>query len=109
MSRINWSKAMSHTNHLSLHSGERSAVGRVRGERALALFLALSSMCAFAQYRPADQGQRPNGGTSVLPEQFLRGFDPISVYFGSDQVGDKANADDGTKRLKISPEWPGAY
>lgn len=63
---------------------------------------------AFAQYRPADQGQRPSAG-GILPEQFLRGFDPITVYFGGDQVADKANADDGNKRLKITPEWPGAY
>ncbi|MFO0593992.1 MAG: alpha-2-macroglobulin family protein [Myxococcaceae bacterium] len=68
----------------------------------------LVGSAAFAQYKPADQGQRPGNG-GILPEQFLRGFDPITVYFGSDQVGDKANADDGNKRLKITPEWPGAY
>ncbi len=72
------------------------------------MILALISGLAHAQYRPADQGQRP-ANTSVLPEQFLRGFDPISVYFGSDQVGANANADDGAKRLKISPDWPGAW
>ncbi|MFZ5441614.1 MAG: alpha-2-macroglobulin [Myxococcota bacterium] len=74
---------------------------------ALAVTL-LFSFLAHAQYRPADQGQRPSSG-GILPEQFLRGFDPITVYFGSDQVGEKANADDGAKRLKIVPEWPGGY
>ncbi len=73
----------------------------------LMLALLLSTL-AHAQYRPADQGQRP-ANTSVLPEQFLRGFDPITVYFPSDQVGPNANADDGHKRLKIAPEWPGAW
>ncbi|HEY1087641.1 MAG TPA: Ig-like domain-containing protein, partial [Archangium sp.] len=75
------------------------------------LFLTLLlSTTAFAQYRPADQGQRPSaGGTNLLPEQFLRGFDPITAYFPSDQVGDRANADDGAKRLKLSPDWPGAW
>ena len=76
--------------------------------RRLLLVLALLSTAAFAQYRPADQGQRPTSG-GILPEQFLRGFDPITVYFPGDQVGEKANADDGAKRLKIAPEWPGAY
>lgn len=66
----------------------------------------LVSGLAHAQYRPADQGQRA-ANNSILPEQFLRGFDPISVYFTSDQV--TANADDGAKRLKITPDWPGAY
>ena len=86
-------------------AGERGS-----SARWFALAIALTSLAAHAQYRPADQGQRPAaGGTSLLPEQFLRGFDPISVYFPSDQVGEKANADDGAKRLKLSPDWPGAY
>ncbi|MBI5494335.1 MAG: hypothetical protein HY904_04860 [Deltaproteobacteria bacterium] len=68
------------------------------------------ALTAHAQdYRPADQGQRPAGGTQVLPEQFLRGFDPITVYF-SDNVGPGAGpADDGEKHMKISPTWPGQY
>jgi uncharacterized protein YfaS (alpha-2-macroglobulin family) len=70
--------------------------------------LLLLAAPALAQYRPADQGQRPASG-GILPEQFLRGFDPITVYFGSDQVGERANADDGSTRMKISPDWPGAY
>ncbi len=74
----------------------------------LTLTLTLCASPAFAQYRPGDQGQRPTSG-GILPEQFLRGFDPVTVYFPSDQVGEKANADDGAKRLKLTPEWPGAY
>ncbi len=78
--------------------------------RRAPLLLAVLSFAAFAQYRPADVGQRPaGGGTSVLPETFLRGFDPITVYFGGDQVPANANADDGPRRLKLSPDWPGAY
>jgi uncharacterized protein YfaS (alpha-2-macroglobulin family) len=78
--------------------------------RRAPLLLALVALGALAQYRPADQGQRPAGpGTSVLPETFLRGFDPITVYFPGDQVAEGANADDGAKRLKLAPEWPGAY
>lgn len=76
--------------------------------RLVVATLALLSSSALAQYQPADQGQRAQG-QQILPEQFLRGFDPITVYFSSDQVGEKANADDGAKRLKLVPEWPGGY
>ncbi len=77
--------------------------------KPLASLVVVSSLC-FAQYVPADLGQQPAGaGVRILPEQFLRGFDPVTVYFPSDQVGEKANADDGAKRLKLTPDWPGAY
>lgn len=77
-------------------------------KRAVLAAVSLFALSALAQYQPADQGQRAQG-QQILPEQFLRGFDPITVYFGSDQVGDKANADDGAKRLKLVPEWPGGF
>jgi alpha-2-macroglobulin len=81
-----------------------------RGQSPFFLFLLLA-LPAFAQdYQPADLGQRPaGGGVRILPETFLRGFDPVTVYFSSDQVSAGAKADDGSKRLKIAPEWPGAY
>ncbi len=61
-------------------------------------------------YQPADLGQRPQGGgVRMLPETFLRGYDPVTVYFADDQVGPGAMADDGARRLKLVPEWPGAY
>ena len=76
---------------------------------ALVLLGAGASAAPPAEYVPGDLGQRPAGGLKVLPEQFLRGFDPITVYFTEDQVPAKANADDGAKRVKIVPEWPGQY
>lgn len=76
--------------------------------RRLAL-LAVIATSALAQYQPADQSQRP-ANTPLLPEQFLRGFDPITLYYGSDQgFAAQAPADDGARRLKLSPDWPGAY
>ncbi|HNN94261.1 MAG TPA: hypothetical protein PKI03_18415, partial [Pseudomonadota bacterium] len=61
-------------------------------------------------YRPADVGQQPAGrGVTLLPESFLRGYDPVTAYFPSPQVGPKAHADDGAQRLKVVPEWPGAW
>ena len=92
----------------ALSAGQRLTPGlRAAAQRGLLVALLLSGL-AHAQYRPADQGQRATNN-SILPEQFLRGFDPISVYFSSDQVAANANADDGPKRLKITPEWPGAW
>ncbi len=78
--------------------------------RCLVVVAALVSTHALAQYTAADVGQRPaTGGTSVLPETFLRGFDPVTVYFSGDQVGAKGPADDGPKFLSFAPPWPGAY
>ena len=57
--------------------------------KPLALSVLFSSLC-FAQYVPADVGQQPaGGGVRILPEQFLRGFDPVTVYFPTDQVGER--------------------
>ncbi len=82
-----------------------------RGWRGFVCGLLLVSSGALAQtYAPADLGQAPAGsGARILPEQFLRGYDPITVYFGSDQVPANANADDGKKRLTLTPDWPGAW
>ncbi|HYD40248.1 MAG TPA: MG2 domain-containing protein, partial [Anaeromyxobacter sp.] len=61
-------------------------------------------------YAAADDGQRPaSKGTQLLPEQFLRGFDPITVYFDSDVGPGRGPADDGAKRLQLVPAWPGAW
>ncbi|MBW1870532.1 MAG: hypothetical protein JRJ19_00605, partial [Deltaproteobacteria bacterium] len=61
-------------------------------------------------YKPADHGQRPaKSATIILPEKFLRGFDPITVYFSSSQGPAKGPADKGARILKIEPNWPGAY
>ncbi len=75
-----------------------------------ALLLAPLAIAEPPPYQPADLGQKPTGGgVRMLPDQFLRGYDPVTVYFPDDQVPAKANADDGPKRLKIVPEWPGGY
>jgi hypothetical protein len=77
--------------------------------RSLALVLVVSST-ALAQYTAADDGERPRGsGTRVLPETFLRGYDPVTVYFDADQVAAKGPADDGPKFLSFAPAWPGAW
>jgi uncharacterized protein YfaS (alpha-2-macroglobulin family) len=61
-------------------------------------------------YQPADLGQRPKSGrTDILPEQFLRGYDPITVYFSGNEGPRRGDADNGAQILEIKPAWPGAY
>ena len=76
--------------------------------RTLLLACLAAGTSLYAQYRPADEGQKP-ALARLLPEQFLRGFDPVTVYFSTPQGGKKGPADEGDKKLKITPPWPGAY
>jgi len=77
----------------------------------LSLLLLLAALPARAQeYRPADESQRPEGGgVKLLPDQFLRGFDPVTVYFPDNVGPGKQSADDGAKLLKVTPAWPGQW
>ena len=77
---------------------------------AFASVLFADAVRAEDDYAPADHGQAPRGsGVRLLPEQFLRGYDPVTAYFSSDQVDARGRADDGAQRLKIAPPWPGAW
>ncbi len=75
------------------------------------LLLLLLAVPAWAEdYRPADARQRPvDSRVSILPDSFLRGFDPVTVYFPSDVGPGRQSADDGDKRLKVTPAWPGQW
>src|SRR5574341_821962 len=79
----------------------------MRARTALALLLASTAGSA-RSYQPADAGQRAEKAP-ILPEQFLRGYDPVTAYFGSDEGPGRGDADDGAKRLRITPAWPGAW
>jgi len=63
---------------------------------------------AAQEYTPADLGQRPPSAR-VLPEAFLRGYDPITAYFPDDVGPGRGPADDGARHLRIAPDWPGAW
>lgn len=72
--------------------------------------LLLVPSLALAQYPAADLAERPSGaGTRVLPETFLRGYDPVTVYFDAEQTSSRGPADDGASFLSFAPAWPGAY
>lgn len=87
-----------------------NAAARRRTAHLTALVLAALAAPALAQYTPGDQGQRPQrAGTTVLPETFLRGYDPVTVYFDGDQAAAAGPADDGPRFLSFSPPWPGAF
>jgi uncharacterized protein YfaS (alpha-2-macroglobulin family) len=47
--------------------------------------------------------------TEVLPERFLRGFDPITVTFTSDVARGPGPADDAAGLATLKPAWPGAW
>ncbi|MBI3181215.1 MAG: hypothetical protein HYZ28_03630 [Myxococcales bacterium] len=84
---------------------------RARVDQALLAAACLLAAAARAQeYVPADREQRPAGDSvRILPEQFLRGFDPVTVYFPDNVGPGHAHADDGAKFLELSPDWPGAW
>jgi len=69
---------------------------------ALGLFLPL----AFAQ-APVGEGK---GKVVVLPESFLRGYDPITIFFTGD-TGPKAGGpeDHPEKVVRLEPQAPGEY
>jgi uncharacterized protein YfaS (alpha-2-macroglobulin family) len=74
----------------------------------LALGALLAARPAPAGYQAADAGQRSEKA-HLLPEQFLRGYDPVTAYFDSDEGPGRGDADDGPRRLSITPSWPGAW
>ncbi len=59
-------------------------------------------------YVPGDRGERPKN-ERLLPDEFLRGYDPITVYFQSDRGPARGPADEGEKLLRVEPSWPGAW
>jgi hypothetical protein len=79
-----------------------------RASIAALLALAASAGAQSLDYHPADQGQGP-ASPRILPEAFLRGFDPITAYFGDELGKGRGPADDGAKLLSIQPSWPGAF
>lgn len=71
--------------------------------------LAVVGLALADAYVPADRIARaPPSTTEVLPERFLRGFDPITVTFTTDVVGSPGPADD-TSLATLKPAWPGAW
>jgi hypothetical protein len=61
-------------------------------------------------YVAADQAVQPVvSSTSVLPERFLRGYDPVTVIFAADTGPGVGAADDPSDFATLVPAWPGAW
>lgn len=57
----------------------------------------------------ADTVKQPKG-TSIVPERFLRRWDPVTLFFSSDTGPDQPGAEDHPERyVKLQPQHPGAY
>lgn len=75
-----------------------------------ALALAVGAVAAEQIYVSADERERPAAQkTEILPERFLRGYDPITIYFPDNIGPGKAPADDVSSLAKLKPSWPGAW
>jgi uncharacterized protein YfaS (alpha-2-macroglobulin family) len=86
-----------------------------RIRRAFALALALIGLTATGaaqkQSRPTET-RRPAGaeGTVIVPEKFLRRWDPVTIFFARDAGPSAGGPEDHPERVvKVSPEHPGAY
>jgi hypothetical protein len=76
----------------------------------LAVILGGLGVATAGGYVAADQrAQPPVAQTTILPEQFLRGFDPITVVFAADTGPGPGPADDATGFAALQPSWPGAW
>ncbi len=73
--------------------------------RLIVLLLFCAPLALWSQ-APVGAGK----GVVILPESFLRGYDPITVFFPGD-TGPKAGGpeDHPEKLIRLEPEAPGAY
>lgn len=77
-----------------------------------ALMFALSVPVAVAQVPPAGTVARPAGATGivVVPDRFLRRWDPVTVFFDRDAgPGSNTPEDDPGRFVSFSPDHPGAF
>ncbi len=47
--------------------------------------------------------------TVIVPDRFLRAWDPITVFFDGNQVKQAGPADDPSRYATLDPPWPGAW
>ena len=82
------------------------------GSAVLLLAAGGSKESRTAATSPANQDRRPAGasGTVVVPDSFLRRWDPITVFFAGDTGPSAAGPEDRPERLiTLSPPHPGAF
>jgi len=71
----------------------------------------LSALLATALLAQSPQGPTPgaSGSVSILPESFLRGYDPITVFFPRPTGAGPGPEDRPERFARLEPEQPGAY
>ncbi len=76
----------------------------------LAVFLLMMSTTLIALGQGTPKPLFDSSGTTVVPEIFLRGYDPITVFF-SENTGPKGGGpmDEPGDLLQINPDHPGEY
>jgi uncharacterized protein YfaS (alpha-2-macroglobulin family) len=85
---------------------------KLRTLRSLALLACLALPLAAVAPQPAQAGDvvRRPAGAVVVPEHFLRQWDPVTVFFDADVGPAKGGAEDHPERLlTLSPSHPGAF
>ena len=78
------------------------------GLLALLLTLLLSLAPPALANSPAEIVKRPAGAT-VVPDQFLRQWDPVTLFFDKDTGPAEGGPEDHPERLVKGPTHPGAY
>lgn len=55
--------------------------------------------------------QRPSDAddTVIVPDRFLRSWDPITIFFDGNRVKGPGPEDDPSKHAALDPPWPGAW
>jgi uncharacterized protein YfaS (alpha-2-macroglobulin family) len=94
----------------ALRSSSSSSSSLTSRRLVVAFALVTAGLAVAAGYVAADQTVLPAvSSTAVLPEKFLRGFDPITVVFADDTGPGPGPADDATGLASLKPAWPGAW
>jgi hypothetical protein len=81
--------------------------------RFLTILLLLSSLLAspaFAQDQDTGPEVQQPAGTIIVPDQFLRRWDPVTIFFGHDMGVKPGTPEDNAARLvTMTPSQPGAW
>ena len=75
----------------------------------LVLFTGVAVAAGPAAYRTLAVRPAASSGTVVVPDQFLRAWDPLTVFFSSDAGSGAGPEDDPGRWVQLSPEQPGAW
>lgn len=82
------------------------------GRMTLALLVLVAPLVAFGESRQTATNMRPEfvSGTTVIPEHFLRRWDPVTIFFPQDRGPREGGPEDHPEKfVRMDREHPGAY